>query len=843
MNRRYFLRRTALGAGLSALPAAALQAAPPDVQGPLTLSPPANGLSYAPLERLRVEGASRGRITLLDGQGRAYAETEARPVLELQIGGALGRQELRWQDAKGRLLGSASFHAAAQTRIQDRSGRFGSLLDLLHWTMIGQPPARQRGDDYPETDAHTVRIGGKLYSYFVCWLRDHVHSLKGMKYFAPELRSGIDLYADFQREDGMIWDNIYLRNREKNWWDKRFSYGGFIREIENGLYELKRIPVEADVEYLFVEGLYATWKATGDSPWMHSKLDHAVRALNYCMQDPYRWSERRQLIKRGFTIDTWDFQSDLDTPFSNGDIMTVHLGQTRFGIMHGDNTGYAMACGYLAEMLEHAGRGEEAAAFRARGAEIRQRLDALAWNGRFFTHHVPEDPEIQRDLGVDQQTQISMSNAYGLNRGLSHAQCAAIIRHYQQLRDTMPEGAPGEWYTIYPPFPTGFNGPAPMWEYMNAGVTPIVAGELAHGAFEHGFEAYGADILLRLRGLAQETDGYLYCTYRGRRAEAPARTFNPLDISSFANAVYPSPDAESGGRPWHETCAAGPILGIPFRAEDPRSQPFTALGLRGLAEVRIPAQGLAGSVYLLHTYQGPYAGDLTWAYADGSQETVHLTGAHYGHWWNGPAQPAYGEQAACRDGWRSDNHRYEALYICGLDNPHPERPLAALILKGSQGRNTWHLAALTLCDAPVWFDPGKLSYGIPNAWGAAAVVYALLEGLAGVQDLGTAMDRILLAPRWAAAAEEQAEAVVKYEASGGYAACRYERTASEIRLDCTSSASTVELHLLLPPDAAEPAALYDGSLSLPFTLETIGSSRYLNARLEGPGVWNLRIRC
>ncbi|GAB4417770.1 MAG: hypothetical protein OHK0039_28530 [Bacteroidia bacterium] len=321
-------------------------------------------------------------------------------------------------------------------------------------------------------ESSTVRIGDKFYTFFVRWLRDHVHTLKGMKYFAHDLRSGIDLYADHQREDGMIWDNIYTRDKEKNWWDKRFRYGDFIRDIEGGTLELKRIPVENDVEYLFIEGLYYTWQATGDTAWMQGHLDKAIKALDYSMKDPYRWSQKYQLLRRGFTIDTWDYQADADAARAGDDIMVVLLDKTEFGVMFGDNTGYAVACDYLAEMLDTAGRHDEATRLRNRGQEIRRRLDALAWNGAFFTHHIPENENLQRDLGVDTDRQVSLSNAYSINRRLPHAQAREIIRTYQRIRTEMPDSSPGEWYSIYPPFARGFDGPSRVWEYMNGGVTP-----------------------------------------------------------------------------------------------------------------------------------------------------------------------------------------------------------------------------------------------------------------------------------------------------------------------------------------------------------------------------------
>ncbi len=55
-----------------------------------------------------------------------------------------------------------------------------------------------------------------------------------------------------------------------------------------------RVPIENDVEYLYLEGIYYTWKATGDDEWMKGLLDNAIKAYNYSVTDKYRWSENNQ---------------------------------------------------------------------------------------------------------------------------------------------------------------------------------------------------------------------------------------------------------------------------------------------------------------------------------------------------------------------------------------------------------------------------------------------------------------------------------------------------------------------------------------------------------------------
>lgn len=344
------------------------------------------------------------------------------------------------------------------------------------------------------SEVQTAFYRDRVYRFFVCWLRDHTHVLKGMKYFAADLRSALELYRDSQRPDGMIWDNIYPRDKDLSYFEQVFRPGGFQMATADRRFEFRRIPVEADVEYLYIQGIYDTWWATGDDDWLAGMLDSAMRAMEYYLVSPYRWSQKYGLIKRGFTIDTWDFQSWLDVQRS-GHIMTVDPEWTEFGVMHGDNTGFAQSCRLLARMLRRVGREEEARRFAALAEEIKARLDRVSWNGRFYTHHVPENPAVDRSaLGGDLGNQLSLSNAYALNRGLTHEQCKAIIQEYQRIRQDLPPGAAGEWYTIYPPFERFNDGHSGKWEYMNAGIITIVAGELARGAFEHGFEEYGLDI-------------------------------------------------------------------------------------------------------------------------------------------------------------------------------------------------------------------------------------------------------------------------------------------------------------------------------------------------------------
>jgi hypothetical protein len=143
------------------------------------------------------------------------------------------------------------------------------------------------------------------------------------------------------------------------------------------------------------------------------------------------------------------------------------------------------------------------------------RLNALSWNGRFFTHQVHLTPFSA--LGLDESRQLSLSNALALNRGvLRTRQARAIVDEY--YRRFLSRGAAfAEWYSIDPPFPPGSFGMAEgkgeqPGEYVNGGLMPLVGGELARGAFRVGAERYGFDILSRYHFLIDET-GASYLWY------------------------------------------------------------------------------------------------------------------------------------------------------------------------------------------------------------------------------------------------------------------------------------------------------------------------------------------
>ncbi|NNJ12169.1 hypothetical protein EKD04_017710 [Chloroflexales bacterium ZM16-3] len=346
------------------------------------------------------------------------------------------------------------------------------------------------------------------------WLRDHYYQNRAFRYFEQDLRSLPEAFARAQLPDGSLPD--------------------FLARPEWGIPAF-RTPVEADVEFLYVQLIYETWQTTGDTAWMLKMLPSAQKAIEYTLTSPDRWEPYLGLVKRPFTIDTWDFEyGPTTTDPRTGNPAPRHWidDQTKWGIFHGDNTGLAEALRSLSTMEQQAGLWDSAYNRRALADDIMTRLNALSWNGTFYTHHVKLVPY---DVpGVDEATQLSLSNALALNRGvLTVEQGRAIVGEYLRRLQSKGRVSFAEWWSIDPPFPPGafgLNGRLGErpGEYVNGGVMPLVGGELARGAFRYGYEAYGFDILDRYDGLLRRTDAS-YLWYYPTGGFAPVQEFLGTD--------------------------------------------------------------------------------------------------------------------------------------------------------------------------------------------------------------------------------------------------------------------------------------------------------------------------
>lgn len=806
-TRRDFIKKGLIGGmALTGLPSA-LQAHGPCPEAMQALNQSSNikipeRFCFKPLETIRIETPKADSFTVYDAKTRPYFQSDL-PIAKVPISGALGYHTVMARDRKGRLVDITAFKVDCESDIEDASGRYKHLLYQLKLEMYKSfyRPGNVKGLD------------NELYRGFVTTSRDHVHGLKGMKYYYGQIKEWMDVYAEHQPEDGMIWDFFMNRDKKISHFEMRFSEK-FWKVLENGQVLFARQPVMNDLEYMFILGIYWTWKTTGDDDWMANKLDNCLKAMDYAMSSPYTWSEKYKLIKRPFCIDLWDFSSEYDAALVGGDDMLAIPDVSEYGVMHGDNTGMIEATGYLSKMLERAGRQDDARRVAQNRQMLLDNLYKLSWNGSFFTHFVGENPDFERPFGVDQSKQVSLSNAYALNRGIDHEKCVQIIKTYQSLRSVEPN-AQAEWFCMYPPFPRGF-GKHTAWHYVNGGISTMVAGELAHGAFEHGFEDYAVDILDRLCILGEKYD-QMQNVWRGIIPDWPDREFVMLNLREIANTDFYG-TVKSKAIPWTQEgendlhnmpVGKQKLAGIEFDVIDPAdnqrkacialstNEPYTA-------SASIPVRQKAQSIYLLHCMsKGKIAGTLTFNYSDGSQHSQYIrSGIHIDNWWM-PKQPnrekahwdPHGEIA-----WRGSNAKSKDIGVIayGFENPQADKEIASIDLKAADDGALWMVLGITLSDYPVFFMPNGLSGGIPHTWSCGAVVYAMYEGLCGIYDEDRNYHKIRLSPRWLATNEKKASVCAKYEAGGGYVSYTYERHPDRMELTVATSAAEQEFEILLP---------------------------------------------
>lgn len=861
IHRREFLKRTAIagtmaGVGVNQLFAdSGIEEVQVYSSKNMKVNPPPGKNFYHPLEAVSVslkEIPKAEKVVVKDASGREYQSMGFHTSLSFQAAGTLGYHTVAVYSKRGDLLEWTTFPVDTETSLKEDSGVFSDLYDVLFETLAATSYGKGR----------TVRYNDKHYTYYSSWFQDHVFVAEMVKYFGKELKSGIDLYADGQRDDGLIWDNYKHPYPDvQSFWEQRFDYGGFTYRPEDkrSTAIFVRVPVENIGEHTFLEGIYYTWKATGDTEWMKSKLDQALKAVEFATSSRYYWSEEKQLLKRPYTIDRWDFQSQFDVEItgSGEDYMAVDIDKTRFGIMFGDNICFANGCLWLAEMLETAERPGEAQKVRETGQGIWERINQLSWKEEgYYLHWYPLDDQYNFDFGVDTSKQITLSNAMALIRGLDHERSVKIIQNYQRIKDEMPESSPGEWYMCYPPFERGWT--ANKWEYMNGGVSSILAGDLALGAFENGFEEYGVDIMRRTRDLAYRSDHKLEGCYKGKIIPPPSnRNFKTLDIKEFANIDLKAYDTDKptnwvGGKIAdfrNLPTGTSDFQGITFEVINPSENDRKACMAVSESRdnegiVRVPVNAKAKSLYLLHVADASgLAGILYIRYKDGSKASQLIQmNRQVGHFWYPAMEPARKGIPSTRIAWIGPSTKVKEVgnYVFGMNNPHPDKEIDHLEFSNPQSSN-WVIFGITLSDAEHYLEPSIIST-IPAHWAAAHVFKGFMEGLIGIKNSGLAFDKATLCPRWNRAGVKEVEATAKYESSGGYLTYRYSNKYDDTyNIEFTGSADQTTIEFLMPAGKSIQELKLNGE-DMQYKEKKIRNSDYVVFESSYPGVNRIHIQ-
>ena len=342
-------------------------------------------------------------------------------------------------------------------------------------------------------------IDGKV---IVCnhnWIRDHVQQMKGWMHWERDPLTFLQFIIDTQRPDGQYYELVKQLD-DVHW--KFVPRDCRILYPEDNL-SLVRLELEADVEFLVVEGAMHVYRMTGDNRWLASVLPRLEKGIDYQTSDPKRWDAETRLCIRPYTIDTWDFTTEKR---SSND-RSIHPDETMCA-MHGDNTGVYQAMSQLAWFNDRLGHSAKASEWRRRAETLKADVMKTLWNGRFFVHQYPVRGG--KALDAHEAERLSLSDAYALNRGmLSPSQCRSVVDEFQERRKTTKAFA--EFFSIDPAYAPKFKEYLPG-QYVNGGISPFTAGELAKGAFACGRETYAWDILQRFEAML-ESDGEIYFLY------------------------------------------------------------------------------------------------------------------------------------------------------------------------------------------------------------------------------------------------------------------------------------------------------------------------------------------
>ena len=361
---------------------------------------------------------------------------------------------------------------------------WGDFLHLLRNTINGE--------------RSLVFVDGRKMMVNKNWIRDHVHVLKAMRHWEYDYAGYVDFTLRHQRADGCILELVKQAD-DRHW---RYAAPESRKFFPDDNLAMCRLDIEADVEYLLVEGATYCYRISGDDDWLARALPRLEKAIDYVTSDPKRWDARHGLVKRGYTIDTWDFTYE-PASVTNRTLTAA----TPQAIMHGDNSGVYQAMAQLAWLNDRLRRTAKAAAWRARADALKAAMYKHLWNGRFFFHQLPLNVP---PVDAHERERLSLSAAYDMNRGLMPvADCRKTIEEFRRRRQTTDCFA--EWFTVDPPYDFTF-ARHPRGDYVNGGVCLFTAGELAKAALENGYEAYGWDILVRVKEMAAR-DGTLYFLY------------------------------------------------------------------------------------------------------------------------------------------------------------------------------------------------------------------------------------------------------------------------------------------------------------------------------------------
>ena len=121
--------------------------------------------------------------------------------------------------------------------------------------------------------------------------------------------------------------------------------------------------------------------------------------------------------------------------------------------------------------------------------------------------------------------------------------------------------------------------------------------------------------------------------------------------------------------------------------------------------------------------------------------------------------------------------------------------------------------------------------GGPSAWGAAALISAVDEGLAGIVDRGVNYDEIYFSPKFPVTHYTELRYITGYEVSSAMVDVRYILKEEGMRYDIYSPANKINTHILLPEDKECKELLVNGEKT-DFCNIKVADSDYVDFNIE-----------
>lgn len=150
------------------------------------------------------------------------------------------------------------FNLKGQTTFTNESGIYAKMLSDLKMNL------------YEQATIKTVNLDGKDRRMFISWIRDHIHTMKAYKYWEKDMGSYLDFFMGRQTLKGMYfdyWESYKDHNVGQLYFTNCFDHEFFFVDVENQNFFF-RMPIEADLEYLMVEGVYTNWQTNGDQQYL-----------------------------------------------------------------------------------------------------------------------------------------------------------------------------------------------------------------------------------------------------------------------------------------------------------------------------------------------------------------------------------------------------------------------------------------------------------------------------------------------------------------------------------------------------------------------------------------------